>query len=127
MILSALVQQKKLFSKLTDVATLTEQLAEAVGRSDEVSVQVVLSMRQEPLMHLVEIENGVRSGLLALTEEDAIEMSALLGGGAPTSPLEQKLADQIAMNARLLERITALDKRISLKMGGSESYYNKYR
>lgn len=127
MIMNVLVQQKKLFHKLTDVCILTEQLAEAVDRKDEVSVQMVLSMREEPLLHLMEIEDGIRSGLLTLPENDAIYMSALLHGAAPQSPLETQLSEQIAMNTRLLERVTALDKRISLKLGGKESYYNKYR
>lgn len=126
-ILSALAQQKKRFAKLTDAATLTEQLADAADRNDEVSVQVVLSMRQEPLMHLAEIDKSIRSGLLTLPEEEAIRMHALLGGCAAESPAEQKLTDQIAMNARLLARIRTLDERISRKMGGSESYYAKYR
>ena len=126
-LLSALIQQKKIFALLTETAALTEQLAGAVDRDDEVSVQVVLSMRQEPLTHLSEMQNGIRSSLLTLAEEDAIALSALLSGGTPASPAEQPLADQVAANARLLERISTLDRRISLKVGGSESYYNKYR
>ena len=126
-ILNALIQQKKRFSTLTDISTMTEQLAEALDRSDEVSVQVLLSMRQEPLSHLEEIQNNLRRDLHALPEEEAIYLHTLLGGGPAKTPIEQQLADQVATNMRVLQRITALDQRISITMGGSESYYTKYR
>lgn len=127
-VLSAmLIELKRLFNKFSDVSTLTEQLASAVDHGDEVSVQVILSMRQEPLTDLANIQESIQTQLHSLSEEDAIYMNTLLSGGAPSTPEEKKLTDQLAMNARLLERITQLDKRISLKIGGSKSYYNKYR
>lgn len=125
---NALIAEKKRFDKLSAVRDLTAQLAEAVDRRDEVSVQMLLSMREEPLTHLAEIHESRRMQLPELSEETAIRLTGLLNGTVQAAnPLEEQLSAQVSMNHRLMIRITDLDKRISLKLGGSQSYYNKYR
>ena len=58
------LKKRQEYLKLLEVARLTEDLAEATDRRDEVSVRMLLSMRQELLLELQEMDSAVREGLL---------------------------------------------------------------
>ena len=63
------MSERKAYMKLGEVYDLTQQLAQAVDRRDEVSTKMLLGMRQEPLLELQEIEETVRQGVLSQPEE----------------------------------------------------------
>lgn len=113
--------------KLMEVSELTEQLAQAVERRDQVSVRMVLSMRQEPIRQAAELDEYIRRYLLSLPQEDAARLNGLLEGGEPETEAEKPLASLAAQARRLLERIRAMDKATSVRLGGSRSFYRKFR
>ena len=103
-----------------------EDLHWADPSSRDVLRFLLARMRQEPLLHLQEIRQGLIDAIPKLPEEEAITASRLLNGGPAGSPAEASLADQVAMNKRLLESVIALDKLISQKLGGDQSFYRKF-
>lgn len=111
---------------LLEIGQLTDQLADALGRGDQVSVQMLLAMRQEPIAKAQELDEGIKSYLLTLPEEDAIRGAELLNGGEGATPEEEALAKVSAQNRRTLERIRETDRRISLQVGGRRSFYKSY-
>ncbi len=113
--------------KLTDASDLTVQLAEAVERRDQVSVSMLLNMRGEPLRQAEELDARMREALLKLPEEEAIRYHELLQGQPAQTPEEEPLAQQVAQNRRILEKLRELDRRTSLKLGGRSSFYRKFR
>ncbi len=119
--------KKRQMALFVEILDLTEQLDEAVGRRDAVSVNMLLSMREEPLQQAKELEDQAREYVLSLPEEAAIRVSGLLSGEKAEVPEEEQLADQVARNSRLLEKLRALDKKVSLQMGGSRSFYRTFR
>ena len=106
--------------RLMEVQDLTEQLRQAVERRDQVSVRVLLSMREPPIRQLQEIEEGIQSYLLTLPEEDAIR------GGALETSEEEALSEQQMIYRRALEKTVAADRRVSEGLGGKRSFYKKY-
>ncbi|MEG1684066.1 MAG: hypothetical protein RR295_09550 [Oscillospiraceae bacterium] len=118
-----LVLEKKLYGKLTEVTELTRQLAEAVDRQDPVSVRLLISMRQEPIYSLQEIQANLELSQIGLA--DAARIGALLEGEDAATEEEQPLADQVATNRHLLERLLTLDRQVSLKLGGEDSAYQR--
>ena len=118
------LNKRKEYLKLLEVARLTEDLAEATDRRDEVSVRMLLSMRQELLLELQEMDGTIRENLLNQPEEEAIRLGPLLNGGAPADVDEEALCSQLDKNRQLLAKITAMDKRISTRLGGKRSFYN---
>lgn len=122
-----LLQKKKQAIRLNEVSDLTNQLAQACDRKDEVSIKLVMSMRQEPLLRLTEIDEEIRNWLESVPEETAIRMAELLNGAEPEKPEEKALSAQVDSNRRLLERIMSLDKTISARMGGKRSFYATFR
>ena len=125
------MSERKAYMKLGEVYDLTQQLAQAVDRRDEVSTKMLLGMRQEPLLELQEIEETVRQGVLSQPEEDARRLSILLRGDAPEGAPEQEqetaLRELCVRNRRELDRIAQLDRRVSLSLDGKRSFYNRIR
>lgn len=121
------LKTRRLYVKLTEFEDLTRQLAEAVDRRDEVSVQMLLNMRGEPAQQIWESGQQLRQYVLSLPEDDAIRAKELLEGAPQREPGEAALCAQIAQNQRLASRCQELDKHISLRMCGKRSFYNKYR
>jgi len=119
--------KKQQMTLLVEIMDLTGQLSEAVGRRDSVSVNMLVSMRQDPIRQAEELENRAREFLLTLPEETAIRLNGLLNGDEGETPEEQRLAGQAAQNRRLLKRIQELDQSTSLQLGGNRSFYRKFR
>ena len=113
--------------RLIEVSDLTGQIAQALDRRDEVSITVLLSMREDPLRRLTELEQDLRSHLLTLPPEDAIRARELLDGAAAGTEEEGRVRDCSAQFRRLLESVTAQDRQISLRMGGQRSFYRMFR
>ena len=120
-------RKKEQTIKLVEVDDATRQIAEAVERGDTVAVQMLLGEREAPLIAIREIEEGIRAYLPTLPEEEAIRMNALLRGAEPETEEEKPLAEQGTQFHRLLESVTAMDKRMSLRLGGNKSFYKMFR
>lgn len=119
--------KKKQFLKFNEILSATEQVAESLERNDRVAVGMLVSMREDPIRQAQEIQDQITDYVLHLPEEDAIRANALLTGEEEGSGMESALYSQSAQNRRLLERIVSLDKFISLRVGGSRSFYGMYR
>ncbi len=113
--------------KLIAVADLTRQMAEAVDRGDEFAMRTLLTEREEPVQQLRETEESIQNYLLSLPEEDAIRAHALLRGGEAETEEEKALAEQTAQFRRILESVLAIDKQLSIRVGGERSFYKKFR
>lgn len=120
-----LVQQKKKYIQLTEVLNVTVQMADAVERDDNVSMSLLIAMRQEPLLLIDEIQQVVGERLESLPAGTAAHLRVLLTGRGTekAAPEEQALDDQCQMNFRLLNRIVMIDKRLNKKVGKGQSYY----
>lgn len=121
------LKERLIYVKLAEFEDLTRQLAEALDRRDEVSVQMLLNMRGEPAHQLFEADQQLRGRLLQLPEDDAIRAREILEGGEQREPEEAALCGQVKQNRRLLQKCKEMDKQISMRMGGQKSFYTKYR
>lgn len=113
--------------KLIEVSDLTEELAEAMKRGDQVSVRMLISMRQTPLSQAEEIERNIQRHLLAQPPETAIRLNELLKGDPARTPEEEPLCQQVEQTRRMLKKVVELDRRISVRFGGSHSFYKMFR
>ena len=113
--------------RLMEVADLTRQILIAAERRDQISVTMLLSMREDPIKRTVEIETAVREYVARLPREDAIRAAELLKGEPPAVPDEIALYEQVGQYRRLLESTLEMDKRLSIRMGGDRSFYRMFR
>ena len=117
--------ERKKYNSLSEVLDLTRQLGESLDRNDQVAVRMLIAMRQDPLLHLEEAERTAKDRRRSLTEEEQRRIRSLLKGAEPQSSEERTFLDQAGKTRRLLERVVELDRRVSLRMAGGQSFYKK--
>ena len=122
-LLDAQVQEKRRYALLSELFDLTRQLAEAVDRSDEVTIQMLLSMREEPLAQMRQVEENLIRQRAALAEEDGRRLEELLSGAPARRQEENALSEQVGANRRLLGQLVELDKRINKKVTREKTVY----
>ena len=110
-----------------EVADLTRQILVAAERRDQISVSMLLTMREDPVRRLGEADAACREYLQTLPQEDAIRAAELLNGGPPVTPDEIQLYEQLGQYRRLLESTVEMDRRLSVRMGGTHSFYKMFR
>lgn len=120
-LLDAQVQMKRIYTQLTEVMDLSRQIAEAADRNDQVSVQLLVAMREEPVQKLGQARRSLEIQRDSLPEEQGRRLAALLDGAPAESPEETALADQTAMSRRLLRQVVELDTVLNRRITGGKS------
>lgn len=119
------VLERKKYNLLSEVMDLSKQLGDVMDRSDDVSVRLLLAMREEPLLRLRELKHAMDLKKESLSPEDRGRISALNHGAAPRGEEETAYQNQAGSARRLLERVVELDERLNRRMGGKDSFYAK--
>lgn len=122
-LMNALVQTKRIYGLLNEVMDISRQMAEAVDRDDQVAIQMLVSMREEPVRRLRQARLALREQRDALAPEMSGRLSQLLNGGEAETQAEAPLVTQVAVNRRLLEQVLELDKVLNRKLTRGESIY----
>ena len=81
MLLDLQVLERKKYNLLNDVMDLSQQLATAMDRNDQVSVRMLVAMRQDPLTQLEEVKHNLSRRLLEFSPDDQDLAHRLLQGG----------------------------------------------
>lgn len=122
-LLDAQVQEKRRYALLSELFDLTKQLAEAVDRNDEITIQMLLSMREGPLAQMRQVEENLTRQRSSLSEEDGRRLEELLSGAQAQRQEENALSGQVGTNRRLLGQLVELDKRVNKKVTREKSVY----
>ena len=117
------VLERKKYNLLSEVLDVSRQLGEAMDRSDEVSVRLLLSMRQEPILQLEELKRAVLFKRESLTGEERERVAALAAGSAEPEEEESSFFEEAGRCRRLLERVIELDRRLNRRLAGKNSFY----
>ena len=88
-------------------------------------MQMLLALRGEPILHLQEVDQTARSRRESLTPQDRQRLKELLDGAQPREQGEALFTEQSGKARRLLERVIGLDKQLSLRMSGKDSFYSR--
>lgn len=122
-LLDAHVQAKRIYNLLNEVMDVSRQMAEAMDRDDQVAIQMLVSMREEPIRRLRQARQALEEQRDALEPETAQRLSQLLNGEAAETEAEAPLAAQVGANRRLLEQVLELDRVLNRKLTREESIY----
>lgn len=115
-LMDVLVQAKRLGNSLHEIMDLTRQLAEAIDRSDHVSVRMIVAMRQEPIDRAALADDTLRTLLEETPVDRRAHLADLLNGGGAQNPMEQALAERMAANRKAVEEIRAVDQVLNQKL-----------
>ena len=124
-LLDLTVLERKKYNYLNEVLDLSQQMGEALDRADQVSIQMLLALRGEPVLHLQEVDQLEKSRKSGFSQEDKQRLEELCQGVAPQLREEGLFAEQAGKTRRLLERVVELDRRLSLRLAGEDSFYQK--
>ena len=119
------VLERKKYNCLLEVEDVTRQLAQALDRNDQVAARILISMRQDPLLQLEEVDRGEKHRKEILSEEDQERIRVLLRDGEARFDGEDAFLEQAGKTRHLLERVVELDQRVSVRMAGDQSFYRK--
>ncbi|MCI9514750.1 MAG: hypothetical protein HFF61_10535 [Oscillospiraceae bacterium] len=119
------VLERKKYNYLNETLDLTQQIGSALDHNDQISLKMLLAMRQEPIMYLEELKQTIQARRQDLPPEDQERVQALLSGASPRTQEESTFIQQAATVVRLLQRVMELDRAVNLRLTGSSSVYNK--
>ena len=119
------VLERKKYNYLCEVLDLTQPLGQSLDRNDPVSLKILVSMRQEPIQSLEELNHSIRQRKEEFSSEEQQRISELLTGAAPADAPETAFCNQAGLARRQLERVLELDRRINLRLAGEESFYKQ--
>ena len=117
------VMERKKYNCLSEVMDLSRQMGEALDRNDDVSMRILVAMRQDPLLQLEELKQAIAAKMERLSPEDRERAGALREGAAPQGADEEAYCIQAGNARRLLERVLELDQRLSRRLAGDNSFY----
>ena len=119
------VLERKKYNYLNETLDLTQQIGSALDHNDQISLKMLLAMRQEPIMYLEELKQTIQARRQDLPPEDQERVQALLSGASPRTQEENTFVQQAATVIRLLQRVIELDRAVNLRLTGSSSIYTK--
>jgi len=124
LLMKALAQVKRTGTLLNELQDLTRQLAEALDRNDQVSTEMLIAMRQEPIEKLEGVKRALEDQVRDSADKDAaLRLAILLDGGEAEDGSEKLLADQVAANGRRLKQVLELDRILNKKIAREKSIY----
>ncbi len=120
-----LILTRRIGNLFHEAMDISAQLAEAIDRQDEVSMQMIIAMRAEPIGRLTIADRALREQLDMLAGEDAERIRAILNGEESRAGegMERILAEQASMNIRTHRKLMELDEILNKKIGRDKSVY----
>ncbi len=122
-----LIRVQKNYTRMVEIERLTKELGDTLSRDDRESVRLLLKMRGEEMNRAGQTKLEIQMILRALNEEDQAEVKGLLAGEGHPNPEDYEAGKIVEISRQLtqvLERTIAVDRRISSKLAGKDSYYS---
>jgi len=126
MLIELLKEVQKKYQCFMEIERITRDIGEALSRNDRTSVQILLGMRQEEMDKGDLSEKNIKCFMSVLPLKDVSQITNWLRGeedGNADSLLERKLIERGKSIQMLLKRTIELDRHISIRLAGKDSYY----
>ena len=122
-----LVLVKRIGNLFHDITDISMQLADAIDRRDEVSMEMIIAMRADPIAKLGVADSALRQHLDSIEDGDeAGRIRAILNGDAAMAQNDQEkiLAEQAGANIRSHRKLVELDEILNRKITQEKSIYH---
>lgn len=113
------------YRHMVEIERVTKELADALSRNDQESVQLLMKMRQEELEQFMGTKQEIRM-LVEAGGEEKEKLKSWLQGENKHQPegFEEKKLLEISMQIRqILKRTIDIDKMFNSRVAGKDSYY----
>lgn len=123
-----LLQMQREYVRLVEIERLTKELGDTLSRDDRESVKTLLELRQTEMDEADEAKRAVGAILQELDMAERARIAPLLEGNKHVQAdgmIEKKIGEMGCQIQNCLQEIIRVDKVISRKLAGSDSYYKK--
>lgn len=121
-----LTGMQRRYRGMSEIERLTKELADTLSSGERESAQLLLNMRQSEMEKVGDVDHALREMLHVLEPEKREYIAGLMNGNEQSgydSPEEEKIVRMAEQTSRILERIIVVDKILSQKLAGKDSYY----
>lgn len=115
--------QRTMYTTMSEVYELTNEMLDAVKRQDRVSVRMYLKMRQDPISKLCNLREKLELYCTTLSPEPAQELRDILSGKVSAQDELAPLCKLVAQNQHLLNRTIQADQQLNQMLAGKKSFY----
>ncbi|HCT91178.1 MAG TPA: hypothetical protein DF613_07350 [Lachnospiraceae bacterium] len=118
---------QKNYRHMVEIERLTKELGEAFSRNDHDSAQLLLKMRGNEMDEATQTKYEIHTLVQDVDNEERKNVEAWLKGEAAGSSQEFEAVKIRELSGQMLQavrRTIALDKAISSRMAGEDSYYH---
>jgi hypothetical protein len=127
MLIEILKEMQNKYQCIAEIERITQEIGESLSRNDRTSVQILLGMRQEEMNKADIHERNMKCLEAALPPGEAAQIRDWLKGNndpKPASLVAEKLVERGNSLQLVLKRVIEMDRHISTRLAGNDSYYN---
>lgn len=128
MMMDILTLHQRKYNAVSEILRLTEEMGQLLSNNDNVSVQLVLQMRQDEMNRADDCSQSIARLEDSMTSDDRRQIQRILEDTENTDicqTFEEKKLQEILRNIKLaLKRTVELDSRISSRIAGKDSFYS---
>ena len=122
-----LLRMQKKYKGLLEIERVTKELEELLALGDKESVQLLLTMREEEIELTHAEDNSLRELLNVLDYDVRTYVTTIMNGekeSFPSGSLEEKIYNLGSQTRNLCQKTCEIDRVLSVKIAGKDSYYN---
>lgn len=126
MLMEMLKEMQKKYQCFTEIERITKDIGDALARNDRTLVQILLGMRQEEIDQAEMSERNIHILLSFIPTDEANQVINWIKGSQenmPENPMIKKLVEKGNSIQMLLKRTIELDRHISTRLAGKDSFY----
>lgn len=126
MLIEILKEVQKKYNCIVEIERITKDMGDSLSRNDRESVQLLLEMRQEEMDKADVCTRNMEYLLSALPSEECFKVRNWIKGNAdlnPDTPAAAMLLEKGKNIHLALKRTIELDRYISIRLSGKDSYY----
>lgn len=123
-----LKRMQRKYKGLLEIERITKELAELLSAGDRESVQLLMNMREEEIESTGKEDLALRELLNAMDCDTRQYFVNMMNGCVDSSAedfLEKKICQLGEQTRNVCAKTVQLDKVLSMKVAGKESYYQK--
>ena len=121
-----LKEMQRKYQCFTEIERITKDIGDALSRNDRALVQILLGMRQEEIDQVEVSERNIHLLLSFIPVDEATQTMNWIRGNKeniPENPIIKKLAEKGNSIQILVQRTIELDRHISMRLAGKDSFY----
>ena len=120
-----LINMQRKYNKINEIHDLTKELENALHRNDNVSMNMVLAMRQQAMLDVDKIDADTNMRIRNMIPEEALRVRKFINQENIEFNIQEErlISDLNGKIKRALQNIIIIDKVLNKKVGKKDSFY----